>query len=446
MARSASLLLALAVAGAVVGALAACALPTRLGAPPAGGVGSGTPEDAAGPPAPLPVTALPVPEGFPTSEGVALPLALRPEQVTVDAWGLGGEWHALVVPATAFDTSRPAGPTGLPEHIQIRFGDATGQLQPRDPRIYIVPVNHYRLLWSLHGALFVSDAIDWIERLAVEMPEPTPSYGLPALPFELSAEGWNDLVVYVGSPATAAGTRVVGAAVTGYRFVGRWADESSVVTNEGLWYVFQGFTNDGQYLVAVWVPVRTEELPPSPEQVPPEELATAESDYEGYMVDMVERLDKLAPDRWTPDLRVLDRLATSLRIAAMPQAGLQALVWEWIEGPVQAGTAVSTTIQSPALYRVQYGTEGDMAFQADCTSGSQRYRVSTPGLVGQIEMLGAAALGDPADCGPASHAAAFVRNLADVEGYRLLPGGTLLHLYLAGDQVMVLQPVGASAP
>jgi hypothetical protein len=51
------------------------------------------------------------------------------------------------------------------------------------------------------------------------------------------------------------GAPLTSATISGYRFVGRWGQSPNPVTNQGLRYVYQGFTNDGAYLVAFFYPV-----------------------------------------------------------------------------------------------------------------------------------------------------------------------------------------------
>jgi hypothetical protein len=45
------------------------------------------------------------------------------------------------------------------------------------------------------------------------------------------------------------GAPLTSATISGYRFVGRWEQSPNPVTNQGLRYVYQGFTNDGRFLV-----------------------------------------------------------------------------------------------------------------------------------------------------------------------------------------------------
>ena len=67
------------------------------------------------------------------------------------------------------------------------------------------------------------------------------------------------------------------------------------VTNQGLRYVYQGFTNDGQYLVSFWWPVRTSALPDDPSGVSAEDQEIFSSEFnqetfDAYMSAQAEAL------------------------------------------------------------------------------------------------------------------------------------------------------------
>ena len=89
---------------------------------------------------------------------------------------------------------------------------------------------------------------------------------MPVLPSEQVA-GYNDLAVQVSRAVPANELNLTSSAQTGYRFVGRWMQDANPVTNQGLRYVYQGFTNDGKYLVSFWYPVSTDALPPRGQRV-----------------------------------------------------------------------------------------------------------------------------------------------------------------------------------
>jgi hypothetical protein len=124
---------------------------------------------------------------------------------------------------------------------------------------------------------------------------------------------------------------------TGYRFVGRYAQDANPVTNQGLRYVYQGFTNDGQYLVSFWYPVSTPALPNDVAAVPADQMAAFNADPGAYIATVADTLNQLSPDQWQPSLTTLDALVASLQIQGMPVAGLQDKTWWWTEGPVQPG-------------------------------------------------------------------------------------------------------------
>lgn len=48
-------------------------------------------------------------------------------------------------------------------------------------------------------------------------------------------------------------TNEASASKNGYRFVGRFMQDANPVTNQGLQYIYQGFTNDGEYLVSFFL-------------------------------------------------------------------------------------------------------------------------------------------------------------------------------------------------
>ena len=182
---------------------------------------------------------------------------LQPSQIKLDTQGLPYAWQAVSVPGAPYDASQPPGPMGLPEHIEILFGAATpAERQPGTPIMYLIPIDAYRQLWDSNGNPAVSAEIAKIYSRTVAIPSPIPTSGWPALPPE-EVVGYNDLAVQVGRAAS----DDLSASKSGFRLVGRWMQDANPVTNQGLRYVYQGFTNDGQYLVTFFYPVTTKQLP-----------------------------------------------------------------------------------------------------------------------------------------------------------------------------------------
>jgi len=175
---------------------------------------------------------------------------IQPQQVSIDTQGLPYSWQANLVPATPYDASQPPGPMGLPQHIEINFGVTDpSKKQPGDPIMYIIPVDAYRQMWDSAGNPYVTNMISKVYTWTVALQSPPPTSGLPALPPEKIA-GFNDVAVQIGR----AKSDLESASRSGYRFVGRWAQDANPVTAETrLWYTYQGFTNDSKYLVSFFV-------------------------------------------------------------------------------------------------------------------------------------------------------------------------------------------------
>ena len=247
---------------------------------------------------------------------------IQPQQVSIDTQGLPYSWQANLAPETPYDASQPPGPKGMPEHIEINFGVTDpADRQPGDPIMYIIPVTAYEQMWDAAGNPSVTATITKIYSSTVALQSPPPTSGMPALPPE-QITGYNDLAVQIGR----AQSDVDSASRSGFRFVGRWAQDANPVTAESrLWYTYQGFTNDGQYLVSFFYPVTTAKLPKQAD------MTTAEwdkfnTDPQAYIKAQAEMLNALAPADWQPDLSQLDALVGSLRIQGMPRSGLHDVV------------------------------------------------------------------------------------------------------------------------
>ncbi len=356
---------------------------------------------------------------------------LQPSQIKLDTQGLPYSWQAVSVPARPYDASQPPGPVGLPEHIEILFGATTpADRQPGSPIMYIIPVDAYRQMWDHNGNPSVSTQIAWIYTNTVALPSPAPTNGWPALPPE-EVSGVNDLAVQVGRAASAD----LSASKSGYRLVGRWAQDANPVTSQGLRYVYQGFTNDGQYLVAFFYPVTTKKLPQTIDQVSADDMAKFNANPPADIQSKAEELNALSPADWDPDLEKLDALVGSLQIKGMKPAGLLDQRWTWVD--VVAGGGVKPMTDPSRTYQVTFKADGTVNYVADCNTGSGTFTYEG-GLVGNLRTaLGPAT---PAECNDQGQGQQFVNGLMAAQNYQLRPGGTLFELVLpAGGGSLVFE-------
>ncbi len=265
-------------------------------------------------PAPSPTPAATQPPQQKSPAATSAPpesIGINPEDITLNDQGLVDSWQAVLVPATPFDNMHAPGPSGLPTHIQVLFNGVSDpkSREPGGPVIYIIPVDAYRELWDSHDSQAVSSQIQKIEALRSQLPDPKPVRGLPVLPIE-ETFGINDFATQLRPIAGDAAS----AGHNGFRFIGRFAMDATPLTNAGLRYIYQGFSNDRRYLVTFFFPVRTDALPDDLEAVSTEDMDAFNSDGLGYLADKAAMLDALPATAWEPDLTRLDALIASLAI------------------------------------------------------------------------------------------------------------------------------------
>lgn len=249
------------------------------------------------------------PTGTPVAEATAAPPGIcdlvDPTLIDLNMQGLFTEWQADCVPIEPFGQDGPV-TVGLPEHIQINFnGRNPSSRQPNEPVIYIIPAEAYRALWDEAGNPLVGEQLvalhGWIDR----RPSAVRTQNMPVLPLD-EATATNDLAVQ--------GRYLDFETWDGIRFVGRFAQDPTPVTNENLRYIFQGFVGENdELLVAAFFPVTTPHLPATVEEISPEDMSAIEADPVGAINLTAVELNALTDADWQPVLNELDALVSSLQ-------------------------------------------------------------------------------------------------------------------------------------
>ncbi|GIK58595.1 MAG: hypothetical protein HND44_12055 [Chloroflexi bacterium] len=162
--------------------------------------------------------------------------AVDPSQLHLNTLGLPYPYQVNCVPERPYDASMPPGPVGLPEHIQINFATLDpAAVTPLDPIIYIIPAQAYVAMWDAAGDTTVSQNMQRLRDLVASKPQAVPTSSNPILPMEL-ATGFNNLAVQ--------GSYLDFGYWDGVRFVGRFEQSPNPVTNQNLYYYFQGFAGE----------------------------------------------------------------------------------------------------------------------------------------------------------------------------------------------------------
>jgi len=340
---------------------------------------------------------------------------VEPAYIRLDTQGLPYFWQANNVPGTPYDNSLPPGAIGLPQHLQINFGVVNPQDRlPGDPIIYIIPVDEYQQLWEQEGDDSVSRRIEQLQQMLDEQPEPFPASGLPVLPFE-EVTGVNDLAVQ--------GEYLEFDWFEGLRFVGRFSQDPNPVINEGLYYIFQGFTEDNSCLISFFYPVRTDLLPDSAEDLSTDELESVDADPTGYIAEKVDSLNNLIASDWDPDLNTLDTVIGSLAYVPPAQAGTSLTGVQWgLTELTETQPASQSIIPDPENYTLVFQPDGGLQILADCNSGFGSYSIDGDSMGIEIGVLTTAV------CGAESLSSLFFDLLERVGSYELSQEELVLNL------------------
>jgi heat shock protein HslJ len=347
----------------------------------------------------------------PGAESVSGLVGIDPQSIALDTHGLPYSWKASLVPATPYDDTQPQGAVGLPEHIRVNFRPTDpADALPGDPVIYIIPTEAYELLWSQGEDPSVTIVLDDLETMLAAQAE-IPASGMLALPFE-ELGGVNDLAVSGQYPVSGVGG--------GLRFVGRFVEELRPVTNDGLQYVFQGFSTDGQYFIAFFYPVTSSALPIA-EETTPGELQRLESDLGAYLEEKVEMLGALGDAGWNPDLSTLDSVLASLTFQiTAPSTGITGVLWEWEH--FTGDDLSELAVEHVGSYTLTLGADGRLHFQADCDAGSGTFSLQGSSLTLEPESAGTSV------CGEDSLHDQYLKMLGNVGAFFVDEGRLVLNL------------------
>lgn len=320
--------------------------------------------------------------------------AVLSDEIIIEPGELPYTPTVLAVDSMPYRLDEVAGPSGLPAHWRIDFApsDEDDQNAAAEPVLYVIPVEAYRALWAEAGDMGIDGTLTALIMTIEQGAQPFQDAGVPGLPVEHVGTAFNDLA--------AQGEYLALDNVTGLRFVGRFSDESTVVSNEGLTYVFLGFTNDGQHLVTFFHPIRTDSLPDSPGDATENNAERVAAEPFTYLSEQAALLNEQSADSFTPTLAELDSVVASLRWAdtapvvaddteeaeatesqesiAAVSSDLAGSEWQWT-ALVQSGS--TTAVADPARYAVRFSEEGTVALNAGCHDGKGTFETDETGAI-----------------------------------------------------------------
>lgn len=268
---------------------------------------------------------------------------LTPEQVTFDIGTLAESVSGEMRPEVPFGPGPGIG-SGEPAHLRFSFDDEVLEewVGPSQRQLVIYPAQPFQEMFRDSSGNWIEGEIDALRTLLTERPAAAAG-PLPLLPIFNAAQITVAQVEYVDFEGG-----------SGVRYVTAYAQDISPLTNENIFYTFQGLTDDGQYYIALFYPVSTASLPATFQESP---AVTADpeawgSGYRAYVAETTEMLNGLASSDFAPDLAELDAMIASLHLSAPSAEGrpIHTSVVRFeptIPAEVQEGTCFTSSIAAP---------------------------------------------------------------------------------------------------
>lgn len=295
-----SLMAALLVAACQSPAAEPTAEPTAIPAAPV--ATATTAAEPAATDAPLPTAETPATAtAEPAAEATALP---TPEPPSVEFEGIRFEQGGLataVLPTLVPEQISTDGPywNTYPAYYLFDFEGYPLENTFHKPRIEIYPAAAFAGL-----NLAARDDVEALTTLLDERPTDLSGRFLPFMPIFNAAQVFHAQDQYLDF--------VNG---RGLRYITMFSQSIDDIANNALFYTYQGLTNDGNYYVAMVLPISSAILPAQTPNRTAEEWETFSKNYETYLADTTAALDALTAGEFLPTLDALDQLVASLEVA-----------------------------------------------------------------------------------------------------------------------------------
>ncbi len=193
-----------------------------------------------------------------------------------------------------------------PAHLQLTFEGYALGASFHVPQLFVYPAPEY--------AAMNPAAAESLKRLQAVLANPSGTYDqdtLPRVPFINAGQVF------------AAQQKVVhfsgGSAV---RFITQYAQDVSPINNSGLFYHFEGLSDDGKYTIIAVLPVNLPFLAPDNNPasavpaggIPFPSASASGTVFQDYYKQVAQRIDSASADQFTPALATLDALIESLTL------------------------------------------------------------------------------------------------------------------------------------
>ena len=232
--------------------------------------------------------------------------SLQPDEVSFSYQQLVPTVQISIMPKTDNHSDEPPFMNGQPEHIRFLLGNFTGSnyFRTDEPQLLIYPISRYRSLFSGNELIEFNSILSRIDFIFKNQ-KVKPEESIPILPAVEAYQVFhaNDrFLEFMGG--------------RGIRFITIFAQDPPPITNDRIFYTFQGVTGDGKYYIALYHPLKTKYIPNSLEDIRETIIPVLEDPekYQPYLEKGKSILDHLKDPDFEPDLSKLDEIIQSLVI------------------------------------------------------------------------------------------------------------------------------------
>lgn len=195
-----------------------------------------------------------------------------------------------------------------PAHLQLTLQGYSVETSSHVPQIFVYPAQQYAVLNPA--------AAESLKRLQAVLASPAATYDkdtLPRVPF-----------LNAGQVLAARQEVLHFSGGSGVRFVAQYAQDISPINNRGLFYHFEGLSDDGKYYIVAILPLNlpflaadnnpNSPVPPSGIPFPPS--SASGSRFEEYYRQVTEKIDAAPANQFSPALAALDALMQSITVSS----------------------------------------------------------------------------------------------------------------------------------
>jgi hypothetical protein len=208
---------------------------------------------------------------------------------------LGGGVNQEVLPAVQPD-SNSAPFDVIPQHFAFTFTNYTLSNTFHTPQILVLPVDDY-----INMIPELKPRVELLKSLIASRPA-TVTNDLPFLPMWNAGMVFHSNLKYIDFKNG-----------SGIRFLTMFSQGIMPVTNDSLFYTYQGITSDGKYYISIVMPVHTPKLP-NEADLTQQDYDSINNNYNQYIQTVSSVLDTQDNSRYSPNLDWLDEMAASFSI------------------------------------------------------------------------------------------------------------------------------------